>query len=119
MGMLVFFLRGETDCTNDGVSGHMDDDGNFVHKGFCVVNAEGPFSPSDDYPAAMLDNGPYDSLRLVPVGLKESGAWVMFGGNYASTSDSRWIDTLATFRRVDRKLAMNMAAVPVFDRVED
>ena len=113
MGMLVFFLRSDSDCTNNGVSGNPN------VKGFTVVNAEGPFDPSDDYPAASLETGPYGNLRLVPTDLKEAGKWVMFGGNYASTSDSRWADSIAKIRKVDRGVAYDMTAVAVFDRVED
>ena len=114
MGMLVHFLRADHDCTNGGVSG---DEG--VAEGFCVTNVNGPFNPSDDYPAATLTLGPFDTLRLVPEALTNNGSWVMFGGNYATTSDSRWIDAIAEVRRINRNLAMNMTAVPVFDRVED
>ena len=61
-------------------------------KGFTVINAEGDFEPSEEYPAAELvmeePIGGRKVLRLIPVSKK--GKWTMFGGKYAATSDSRF-----------------------------
>ena len=95
------------DCTNGGESGYA--------KGFTVVNAEGPFEACQDYPAAELVmaevGGGRKILRLIPVSKKEK--WTMFGGNYASTSDSR-------FTELCEKLldATFYGAVAIHDRVE-
>jgi len=97
----------EVDCTNGGESSYA--------KGFTVVNAEGPAEPCEDYPPAELvmaePIGGVKILRLIPVSKKEE--WTMFGGNYASTSDSR-------FPELCEKLlgAPFYGAVSVHDRVE-
>tara|TARA_Y100000389_G_scaffold167437_1_gene172636 strand:+ start:84 stop:437 length:354 start_codon:yes stop_codon:yes gene_type:complete len=98
---------GDNDCTNGGESSYA--------KGFCVVNAEGPFEPCEDYPAAELvmaePIGGRKILRLIPVSKK--GKWTMFGGNYAGTSDSRFS------RLCDQLLGGSFyGAVAVHDRVE-
>jgi len=106
MGLRVNVYRAAgRDCTNGGVSSKYDT--------LTVVNADGPFDPSDDAPAAKLLIGPYDTIRLVPVELDEQNVWVMFGGNLASTSDSRFGEAI-------EKLGGDRfaAAVNIFDRVE-
>lgn len=106
MGLRVSVYRSSLgDCTNGGVSSKYDN--------LTVVNADGPFDPSEDAPAAKLVVGPYDTIRLVPVDLLETNAWVMFGGNLASTSDSRFGEAI-------EKLGGDRfaAAVKIFDRVE-
>ena len=98
---------GKIDCTMGGEPSYA--------KGFTVVNAEGPFEPCEDYPAAELvmaePIGGRKILRLIPVSKK--GKWTMFGGNYASTSDSRFS------RLCDQLLGGSFyGAVAVHDRVE-
>jgi|TARA_B110000908_G_scaffold33424_1_gene40030 hypothetical protein len=100
-------MFGNNDCTAGGESSYA--------KGFCVVNAEGPFEPCEDYPAAELvmaePIGGKKILRLIPVSKKDS--WTMFGGNYAGTSDSRF------GRLCDQLLGGSFyGAVAVHDRVE-
>lgn len=95
------------DCTAGGESSYA--------KGFTVVNAEGPFEPCEDYPAAELvmaePIGGRKILRLIPVSKK--GKWTMFGGNYAGCSDSRFS------RLCDELLGGTFyGAVAVHDRVE-
>lgn len=48
------------------------------------------FKATEDRPAVMLEVGPYGSLRAVPVDPPEGSFNRMFGGNYISTSDSRF-----------------------------
>jgi hypothetical protein len=109
MGIHVnIYKSGNYDCTNGGESSYA--------KGFCVTNAEGPFEPCEEYPAAELvmaePIGGQKILRLIPVSKKDK--WTMFGGNYAATSDSRFS------RLADRLLGSNFfGAVAVFDRVEN
>ena len=95
------------DCTAGGESSYA--------KGFTVVNAEGPFEPCEEYPAAELvmaePIGGKRILRLIPESKK--GKWTMFGGNYAGTSDSRFSELC------ERLLGVNFyGAVAVHDRVE-
>ena len=84
MGILVNIYRAGRDCTNGGESSFAE--------GFCVVNAEGPFEPSERYPAAELvvaePMGGRKILRLIPESVRDR--WTMFGGNYAGTSDGRF-----------------------------
>lgn len=98
---------GSIDCTMGGESSYA--------KGFTVVNADGPFDPCEDYPAAELvmaePIGGKRILRLIPESKK--GKWTMFGGNYAGTSDSRFSELC------EKLLGVNFyGAVAVHDRVE-
>lgn len=88
MGLLVsVYRRGSSDCTLGGISSKATE--------LCVVNMEGPFDPSDDYPAAILTTGGLGAPCLKPAILVD-GEWVvapgwwMNGGNLAGTSDSRF-----------------------------
>ena len=95
------------DCTNGGESASA--------KGFTVTNCEGPFEPCENYPAAELvvaePIGGRKILRLIPESKK--GKWTMFGGNYATTSDSRFSELC------EELLGTNFyGAVAVHDRVE-
>jgi hypothetical protein len=95
------------DCTAGGESSYS--------KGFTIVNAEGPFEPCSDYPAAELimeePIGGRKCLRVVT--LSKKGKWTMFGGNYAATSDSRFS------KLCDQLIDGHFyGAVAVFDRVE-
>ena len=93
-----------SDCTNGGISSN--------HHRLTVVNVEGPFEPSDDAPAVELVIGPHDTARLMVIGKESEDRWVMFGGNYAGTSDSRFSEAL-------RKLNGDKCGiVKIFDRYE-
>ena len=107
MGILVNIYRAGRDCTNGGESSFA--------KGFCVVNAEGPFEPSEKYPAAELvvaePMAGRKILRLIPESVKDKGR--MFGGNYAAASDSRFGELC------EKLLGTNFyGAVAIHDRVE-
>ena len=111
MGLIVSVYRDNStfDCTNDGITNRFNR--------LCVVNAEGPFTPSDDCPAVILVEGPFQqetlkSVHLEPVSLQDN-VWSMFGGNYASTSDSRLGQ--AVEKMIGRRF---FGAIPVHDRVE-
>ena len=81
-----------------------------------MVNAEGPFEPSEDYPSATLvmaePIGGRKILRLIPT-QKLNNNMTMFGGNYAGGSDSR-------FSRLCDELLGGCfyGAVAIHDRVE-
>ena len=106
MGMIVNVYRSKglygMDCTNGGISSKAD--------GLCIVNVEGPFNPCDKYPAAKLSKHVGHAI-IQPEGMERK--WVMFGGNYASTSDSR-------FSQAIEKLIGHRfyGAVPIHDRIE-
>jgi len=108
MGMIVHVYRDSFgDCTNGGVSSKSN--------GLCIVNVEGPFDPCDNYPAAKLvDDAPCGRPypKIVPLELLENNQWAMYGGNMASTSDSRW--RIA----VEKSGGGPAGVLPIFDRVE-
>lgn len=97
-------------CSNRGVSSRC--------KTVTLVDPllKGPSTPSTDSPAVVLEQGPLNSLRLIPLDLKEQGKWVMFGGAFCTTSDSRFRELL---RRKFGPAADMVDAVKLFDRVED
>lgn len=119
MGLLIEVYRGRFDATNGGISGK--------HHALCLVNAEGPFEPTDDAPAAFLVHGfvpdsvivvpaerNFDGTGWVPVARQTSrGPAQMFGGNYAASSDSRLDDAIR--RLVGKPI---YGAIPIHDRSE-
>lgn len=81
------------DCTNQGIS--------YQRADVTIVNASGPFQPSDDAPAVLLVPGHLEGgVHAVPAELNDDGEWApmrkpdhvgpMAGGNYIATSDSRF-----------------------------
>lgn len=92
MGLLVnVFKTSDVDCTNNGISSK-------VH-GLCLVNVDGPFTPSKEYPAALLETHRAGIVRIVPAGRMPNGwiranGWWMMGGNFANTSDSRFTNAV-------------------------
>jgi len=118
MGMLVSVYRNKlADSTNGGVSAKLDQ--------FIVANVEGPFmSEPTATDVLVLEQGPLDSARLIPAvynDLRDEwepinralGEWVMFGGNYAGTSDSRFCEATSVITGGTR-----LDLVKVFDRIE-
>lgn len=116
MGMLLHVYRSDPlgpfgeaiDCTLGGVSSKA--------RLLCAVNVEGPFNPSPDVPAVLLLKGTIPgALRIVPA--DEAGepvkGWTMFGGNFASTSDSRFSEACARLSE-----SPCYGAVPIHDRIE-
>jgi len=86
----------------------------------CLVNVDGPAKPSPEQPAALLVKGNMPGLvKIVPAVLDDKNQyspeprWVMMGGNYAATSDSR-------FHEAVRKITggASYGAVPIHDRIE-
>lgn len=131
MGLHVSIYRqagSSYDCTAGGISSRA--------ARLCLVNLDGPDSPADDAPPAMLvPHTPFGDdvgrrlVRIVPA-QQIAGAWVpldgwvnedtgrkwywpMFGGNFAASSDSR-------FRGAIEQLlgAFFHGAVAIHDRFE-
>ncbi len=81
-----------------------------------IVNVDGPFDPKPDRPAALLVAGPRGHPLVVPAVKDASGAWVpvpglrMMGGDFVSTSDSRWSEAVSKKAGVDW-----YGAVPLHD----
>lgn len=109
MGLIVNVFRAanERDCTNNGVSSRFAT--------LTLINAEGPFDPTPERPAAMLRVGPYNSIHIVPC--TDDGqvlpGWFMMGGNYAATSDSRFGEAVR-----DMIGTKHVGAVAIHDRQE-
>jgi hypothetical protein len=92
-------------------------------EGLCLVNVEGPSGVNHSHPAAMLVKGNgRGQVKIVPAQLSDvkgilqyipEPRWVMMGGNYAATSDSR-------FHRAVESITggASYGAVPIHDRIE-
>jgi len=112
MGIHVnIYKSGDYDCTIGGESSYA--------KGFTVTNCEGPFEPCENYPAAKIVKQKFGfgcSLKLVPESKKRQVA--MFGGNFASTSDSRFGEACREIMGEDIGNVYSLGPVPIHDRVE-
>ena len=100
------------ECTRGGISSKAMD--------LCLVNVDGPDSPNDACPAAMLVSGHgRGQVRIVPAIMDDmkrywpEPRWVMMGGNFAHTSDSRFHDAVSRITG-----APSYGAVPIHDRIE-
>jgi hypothetical protein len=127
MGLLSYIYRsGDGDCTNGGISAPAPG-----RRGLCLVNVDGPFEPSDEYPPAMLvEHAPFGTqkgrvlARVVPAEQDEAGnwrpiqGWLMFGGNYCSTSDSRMGEHLRRILKLDAAEFPHSTAIAIHDRLE-
>jgi len=110
MGLIVSVYRNAEsnyDCTNGGISSR------FTR--LTLINVEGPFEPTANAPAALLLSNHFNTVRIVPA--DENGeqikGWTMFGGNYASTSDSRFGEAVEKINGIRYP-----GAVPIHDRIE-
>jgi hypothetical protein len=108
MGLLVEVYRSDSrDCSNGGISSFASS--------LCLVNADGPFSPSADCPAAEIVPGPVEGQAIIRrVGGNTPGMiGPMFGGAFAYSCDSRFS---AAVRKVTGHKAYG--AVAIHDRFE-
>jgi hypothetical protein len=107
MGLRVSVYRWSLgDCTNGGISAEVSH--------LCLVNVSGPFSPAEDCPAAELVPGPVKGQAIIqPIGNQPGMIGPMFGGNYASSSDSRFNEAV---RKITGQLTYG--AVAIHDRFE-
>ena len=108
MGIKVSVYRDNgPDCSNNGPSVF------FNH--FTVVNIDGPSEPDNTAPAVLLidkrETGK-PNPKLVPADDYGNGAWLMFGGNYAGTCDSRFADAM------EKLTGVRMGICKVHDRIE-
>jgi len=87
MGLLVNVYRNGEDSTLGGLSSK--------HDKICVVNAVGPFEPTDEFPAFKLVANHGDSVALKPVIDNPKGTLgPMAGGNFGATPDSRFSEAI-------------------------
>ena len=112
MGITAYVYRhpSEIDCTLNGWSQRFDR--------VCVVNAEGPSEPSEDCPAVILERHRTlkNAIHAVSVEDKESGKWLMAGGNFLFSCDSRFSEAVA--RILGNDLFRFHGAVSIHDRIE-
>ena len=116
MGIRVDVLRSFTQCDdwleiNDCTNGGITNVETGVHK-LTIINADGPFEPNDEAPAAVIALTPLNNAKIVPADDPE-GNNVMFGGNYAACSDSRFGYAIKKLTGQDF-----YGAVPIHDRKE-
>lgn len=105
MGLRVYIYRSDYDSTLNVFHGRSV---------ITLVNADGPFAPDDDAPAARLDRGPLGDPVIVPVDTpSDRPAGPFAGGTYGATSDSRFDDAI---RRVSGRSFHG--AVPIHDRFD-
>jgi hypothetical protein len=105
MGLLVdVYKTNGTNCTLNGISSKS----NVI----CLINVDGPFNPDNDKPAALLVPGNLpNTVKIIPANINQEKTWVMFGGNFAYSSDARFNDAV-------EKIAGYRGAVQVHDRIE-
>lgn len=113
MGLILSVYRDASgvDCTAGGISSN--------HTDLTAINVEGPFEPTQDRPPVILENHYKNAVRIVPAGpdgkaLKlATHAGPMFGGNFATTSDSRLGEA------IEKLVGIRFyGAVPIHDRYE-
>jgi hypothetical protein len=116
MGILVSVYRSADigyNCTLNGVSSQFNR--------LCVVNVDGPFEPTADCPAVLLESHHPGCVRLVPAAETEQfkGVYLKLkghasaGGNFGSTSDSRFAAKCEELAQVQF-----YGAVAIHDRYE-
>jgi len=95
------YRSGLGDCTNGGISGKAD---RVIATGDMIERGNVLPSESDDPHFIIVEEYPTGKpmLRAYPIDLYKSDKWVMFGGNFLYSSDSRFPDI----------------PVKIFDRVE-
>lgn len=99
MGIIANVYRSDYDCTLNGWSS--------LFNKVTVVNAEGPFDPTDDCPAVMIvRHSTMNSLHAISVADKLNNRQTMMGGNFLHSSDSR-------FGKLCQKLLEEGGANPV------
>lgn len=110
MGIIANVYRANRqDCSNNGLSANYDR--------VCIVNAEGPFEPSEDCPAVKLVVGPggrggNQNYNIVARPYMKPGQ-PMFGGAFLHSSDSRFGELVERLAGAPRT-----GAVPFHDRYE-
>lgn len=114
MGLNVSVYRdNQGDFTLNGISANV--------KSLTLMNVSGPSEPSELSPAALLVKGNAPGYVKIVTAVMHPGSdkwverdgWSMMGGNYASTSDSRFHDAV---RRITG--GGSYGAVPIHDRYE-
>ncbi|MGB6245177.1 hypothetical protein, partial [Gordonia sp. (in: high G+C Gram-positive bacteria)] len=134
----VYRPAGYPDCTNNGISARHDvvtvvgfvskDDekenalsrrDDIIQRYVITALPKGSqvFAATDDAPAVILRYcaGNSGKLHLAPADDAVGGTWLMAGGNYAASSDSRWS---ALVRHLTEATAAS-EAIQIHDRIEN
>ena len=87
-----------------------------------IINIEAPHGASEDAPAARLQKGPSvhrNGINPVIVPVDTGRKWVMFGGTFAHTSDSRLDEAVrALYSDFPGIEAVAFGAIAIHDRIE-
>jgi hypothetical protein len=112
MGLIASVYRNTditADCTNGGWSSRFTK--------VCIVNAEGPFEPTEDCPGVIVrKHRTMKSLNVVSVADDEANKWTMAGGNFLHTSDSRLGELVRDLLGADYQYSFG--AISIHDRFE-
>jgi len=99
MGLIVNIYRDQHDSELNAFHGYQS---------VVVLNVEGPFEPTEDIPAAMLEHNGLGDPIIVPFpGVRPGVIGPMYGGTIADTSDSRWREAVGGYH-----------GLPIHDRYE-
>lgn len=109
MGLIAEILKekdSNSDCSLNGISNRF--------KSVCIVNADGPFEPTEDIPGVEIIKGygSKNTVRAVPLEIPK-GRHSQFGGCFIATSDSRFTELIENITGQDF-----YGAVALHDRLE-
>lgn len=110
----VAYMQDGIDCSNNGWSNR------FEH--VCVVNASGPFEPSETVPAVMVvRHRTMNTLHAIAVEHYKAGVWTMAGGNFLHCTDSRFSELCVRLMEeggVKSPRYFSVGAISIHDRIE-
>ena len=105
MGLHVEIMSGKYHASNQGVSSKV--------RKLTITNIDGPFNPSEDAPAATLEQGMFGCVIAVPEERPGGMIGPMASGAFVTTCDSRFGDKLRALG-----LTNTHVAIPLHDRFE-
>lgn len=116
MTLKVFRAADFPDCTNGGASGRFDRIDVICDGGF-PKEVDLDDAPENLFRLDVDELGGMPTAHLVPVRKRAEGlVGPMMGGNYASTSDSRWARYVAS--KLDPQFRFVATCLPIHDRYE-
>jgi len=115
MTLKVFRAADFPDCTNGGASSKFDRIDVIVDDGFSK-EVDLDDAPENLFKLEVMSIGPSKSAHLVPVRQPSGVVGPMMGGNYATTSDSRWSRYVAS--QLGPEFRFVATCLPIHDRFE-